>query len=422
MGARSEPTTAPPVPPTERREGLTGNGWRTRLLRPVAAPFLASRLVIWLVAVYAVLSLPEALRRTAPGALPRSVSDTGYVTDVWARWDSGNFVLVAQHGYDLPGHTLAAFYPLYPALVGLLGRLLLGNEVLAAVLVSLAAAVVSACLLYELARRRLGDSVALRAVVFLGVFPYALFLQAVYSESLFLALALGALLAAESRRMALAATLAGLSLLTRPTGVMVVAALAVLAWQSSDRRRSLAWLALAPAIFALYPLLLWQQLGRPFAFLHAEREWGRSFSPFGPLGGLWDGGRAAWFGLRQLLTGSAQHPYWTSIDPDRVALMNLENLAYVVAFTALSIVAWRRLGAAYGVYALGCIALALSAPSHTYPYPLLSFPRFALVIFPAFVALAAVARRPWLVAGIAGTGALLLGVNLLRWSAGHFIG
>ena len=101
--------------------------------------------------------------------------------------------------------------------------------------------------------------------------------------------------------------------------------------------------------------------------------------------------------------------------------MNLENLAYVLGFAALSVVAWRKLGAPYGVYALGCVALALSAPSTTYPYPLLSFPRFALVIFPAFVALAAVARRPWLVAAIAGTSLLLLGVNLLRWAAWQFI-
>ena len=222
--------------------------------------------------------------------------------------------------------------------------------------------------------------------------------------------------------MSLAATFAGLALLTRPTGAAVVAGLAVVAWQGADRLRDLARVAIAPAIFALYPLLLWQQTGEPFAFLHAERHWGRSISPYGPLAGLWDGARAAWFGARQLLSGSAAHPFWTSVDPDRVALMNLENLVYVLGFAVLSVVAWRMLGAAYGVYSLCCVGLALSAPSTTYPYPLLSFPRFALVIFPAFIALAAIVRRPWLVAGVAGTGLLLLGVNLMRWAAWQFIG
>ena len=323
------------------------------------------------------------LRDGPPEDDPLVTRDLGWLNDVWSRWDSGNFLVIAEHGYDNPlGKGSAAFYPLYPALVGLLGRALLGHYIVAGVLVSLAACVVAACVLYELARGRLGDLVGLRAVVFLGVFPYALFLQAVYSEGVFLALALGAFLAADRRRMALAAALAGFAMLTRPTGAALIAGLAILAWQNDDRWRDLARLLIAPAMFALYPLLLWQQTGSPFPFVHAERIWGRSISLYGPFAGLWDGARAAWFGARQLLSGSAAHPYWTSVDPDRVALMNLENLAYVVAFTALSVVAWRKLGAPYGVYSLVCIALALSAPSTTYPYPLLSFPRFALLDLP----------------------------------------
>ena len=411
----AHPQPNQPPTTTERDAGIRARS----LLRPVALPFLASRLVIWLVAVFALLVLPAALR-IAPGE--DSVGDLNPLTGIWARWDTGHLVSIAEHFYANPGgRGSAAFYPLYPAVVGLLGRILLGNYVLAGVLVSLAASVVAACLLYELARRRLGDSVALRAVVFLGVFPYALFLQAVYTESLFLALALAAFLAAERQRMAPAAALAGLALLTRPTGFAVILGLGVLAWQGGDRLSDLARLLIAPAVFAVYPLLLWHQTGEPFAFLHAERLWGRSISPLGPLAGIWDGARAAWFGVRQLLSGTAEHPFWTSVDPDRVAVMNLEAMAYAVLFTVLSVIAWRRVGAAYGVYALACVLAALSAPSATFPYPLLSFPRFALVIFPAFIALAAVARRPWLVAGIAGTSALLLGVNLLRWAAWQFI-
>ena len=373
------------------------------LVQPVGLPFLGSRLVVWLVMVFSFLSLGPALRAGGHEDVPAYTSDLGWSTDVWARWDSVSFLEIAQHGYGgALGDSSAAFYPLYPALVGVLGRVLLGHYVLAGVLVSLTACVAAACLLYELARYRLGDGVALRAVVFLGVFPYALFLQTVYSEGLFLTLALGTFLAAERRRMALAAVLAGLALLTRPT-------------------RALACLLVVPLIFALYPLVLWQQTGKPFGFLHAERLWGRSISPWGPLAGAWQGSRAAWFGARQLVSGTAQHPFWTSVEPDRVAVMNLENLAYVALFTALGVIAWRRLGAAYGVYALGCVALALSAPSQTYPYPLLSFPRFALVIFPAFIALATLTQRPRLAAAVAGTGALLLGVNLLRWAAWQFI-
>jgi Gpi18-like mannosyltransferase len=129
--------------------------------------------------------------------------------------------------------------------LGVVERALLGHYVLAGVLVSLAACVAAACLLYELARYLLGDGVALRSVVFLGVFPYALFLQTFYSEGLFLALALGTFLAA---------VLARLPLLTRPTGAVMVVALAILAWRSRDRARALAWPLVVPLIFALYRL------------------------------------------------------------------------------------------------------------------------------------------------------------------------
>ena len=101
--------------------------------------------------------------------------------------------------------------------------------------------------------------------------------------------------------------------------------------------------------------------------------------------------------------------------------MNLENLAYVVLFADSP--SWPGASSALRTASMrSAVSSPLSAPSTTYPYPLLSFPRFALVIFPAFIALAAVARQPWLVVGIAGTGTLLLGVNLLRWAAWQFIG
>jgi hypothetical protein len=393
------------------------------IARAVGVPFLVSRMAVWFVLVFAALSVPTAFRIPPPEDVPAYTRDLGWVTDLWARWDSVAYLAVAEHGYDDPlNKASAAFYPLYSLLVGIVGRALFGHYVLAALLVSLAASVAAACLLYELARMHLGHSVALRAIVFLGVFPYVLFLQAIYSEALFLSLALAAFVAAERQKMTLAAVLAGCCLLTRPTGIAVFAALLVFAWRGRDRVAGLLRLMIAPAMFTLYPLLLWHQLREPLGFLHAQRLWGRSVSPEGPLAGLWQGGRAAWFGARQLISGTFEHPLGTSIDPDRIALMNLEIFFYVIVFTVLSVIAWRRLSAPYGLYAFGCLALALSAPSSTYPYPLLSFPRFAVVIFPAFIALAVVARRPSLVAGIVGMSTLLLGVNLVRWAAWQFIG
>ena len=74
---------------------------------------------------------------------------------------------------------------------------------------------------------------------------------------------------------------------------------------------------------------------------------------------------------------------------------------------------WRRLGAAYGVFVLASLALPLSDPLPG--SPLLSMPRFALGVFPVFLALGLLGERPRLNTGILATCALLLGINLARW-------
>src|SRR5207248_529687 len=101
-------------------------------------------------------------------------------------------------------------------------------------------------------------------------------------------------------------------------------------------------------------------------------------------------------GVEQLASGSHTHRYWTAVqnsDPIRVATLNLENLAFLALFVALTVIAWRRFGAPYGLFATLSLAIPLSVPSSR--WPLLSIPRFGLTIFPLFLALAVVAAdRP----------------------------
>ena len=47
--------------------------------------------------------------------------------------------------------------------------------------------------------------------------------------------------------------------------------------------------------------------------------------------------------------------------------------------------------------------------------PLLSMPRFALGVFPVFLALGILGSRPRLNTGILATCGVLLGINLARW-------
>ena len=390
---------------------------------PAPEIFLWSRLAIWSAALFSFfVFVPNRHPRAAVWDRPKLTHDLGAITDVWARWDSVWFLRIAEHGYGSAEGAAAAFYPLYPAAVALLGRVLFGHYVLAGILVSLAASFASFLLLYRIAEERLGADGARRAVLYLAVFPFALFLQAVYSESLYLLLTLAAFMLAERGRFLAAGGVTGLALLTRPTAAALLPALALLAWQERDRVRALASLAVAPLLFAVYPLYLWAAEGDPWQFLHAQRLWNRHLSPAGPLGGIWDGLRAGWAGIEQLASGSHTHVYWTPVqdsDPIRVAVLNLEALAFLVLFVVLAVIAWRRFGAPYGLFAALSLAIPLSVPSER--WPLLSLPRFGLTIFPLFLALAVLGGRPRAHTAIVAVSSLLLGVSVAQWALWQWV-
>jgi len=357
--------------------------------------------LIWLAAIFAFLWFEPNRHPLADRWDSPLMHQLGYGIDVWARWDSAFFLRIAEQGYD---GTSAAFYPLYPAAVAAVGWVLAGQYVLAGVLVSLAACLGWFLLLYRLTEAKLGADAARRTVVYLAICPMALFLGAVYSESLYLLLAVSAFALAERGRFLPAGVAVGLAILTRATGVALLPALALLAW---PRRRELLELAVALPIAAVYPLVLWRQVGDPWAFWGAQDLWHRHLSWAGPLGGIWDGVRALW------------GPTPSGAAPMHASAVNIEGALALAVCVVLTVVAWRRVGAAYGLFAALSLAIPLSLPSSR--WPLLSLPRFGLVIFPLFMALATIGARPRAHTVIVAASALLLGVAVTQWALWQWV-
>jgi hypothetical protein len=238
--------------------------------------------------------------------------------------------------------------------------------------------------LHRLALIELGEGPARAAVWLLACFPAAFFLSAVYSESLFLVLSLGSVYAARTGRWWWAGALGALAAATRSAGVVLLVPLALLWWTRSPRRpRDLAALALVPAGLAAYCAGLALAGLDPGAPFHAQEQWFRHFA--GPFAGIWDGAVAAWDGARQLLSGSRVPVYFTKAggDPYVNAAHNLELFATLAAVVPMVAGALRRLPLAYGAYAVVALALPLSWPVE--PQPLMSLPRFVLVLFPLFL-------------------------------------
>jgi len=375
-----------------------------------------SRAAVWLIAAVAAAALaPDHPRAHGP-----TPGGHGYWYRLWANWDGAWFAQIAHHGYGTNAGS-AAFYPLYPGLVGVVGRIFAGNYVAAGIVVSLAAAAASFVLLRKLTALELGDVVARRATIVLALFPLTFFLQAVYSEALFLTLSLAAFYFARRERWAVAAVSIALAFLTRPAAFAVWIGVLVLAWQSPLRRRALTWVVPSPLAFGIYPLILQWRVDDALAFAHDEKYWHRTLSPYGPLGGIVEGAKAAAHGLHAIVATSTP-PDWTypaNLSLKAVAAVNVEAFLWLLVFAALTVVVWRRLGVAYGVFALLSLLLPLSEPWNV--FPLFSLPRFGLVVFPFFIALALLASTRNRAAALAAVGVAYLAFDVVRWALWYWV-
>ncbi|GAB1642627.1 membrane protein [Krasilnikovia sp. MM14-A1259] len=305
-------------------------------------------------------------------------------------WDAGWFLRVAVNGYphgytysvdgSMEGNGLA-FFPLYPMLIRAVAAL--GVEPpTAAIAVSWLASIGAAVALHLLGTslyanlRGSSPTTGRRAgwalVAICCAAPVSVVLSMAYSESLFLALVTGMLVAAH-RRVWWAAGLLGLcAALTRPTGVAAALALAVAALlelRRPDARRR--WRPVAAALVALagVPAFLgwvgWRVGDATAWFRIQSAGWGTSF----------DYGRStvAFVG-RTLSTGEG----WVAVS---VALLLLVALA--AAGVALAGRPWLPL-AVYGVVAM---ALVYGQAGFYHSKPRLLLP-VLLTLLPAVIAAA----------------------------------
>lgn len=296
--------------------------------------------------------------------------------NVWARWDTSWYLKIAAFGYD-PVNGTTAYLPLYPFLIAALGALT-GDFMLSALIVSNLAALAVFILFYEVARvEGLNSSQAGFAVVSLAIFPTAFFFFAAYTDSLFMAFALGAWLSARYKHWLTTGILSGLATLTRMQGVLLMPVLGLLwlrevggfqflepaSWRKSlTNLRDNSWLGL------LLPGMVF--LGWNF-YLGASglgampdmlvTHWGIRTVP--PWTGVW------LFLIRLFTTRRVFVDY-----------IDLGTLIFIIIFL---IYGARRLDPMLSLYSW--LNLALFFMRGTPPHLLDSFSRYMLAVFPAFL-------------------------------------
>nr|WP_238422874.1 hypothetical protein [Gordonia sp. 'Campus'] len=333
-------------------------------------------------------------------------------------WDGQWMLAIATHGYDGVPYALTdargihtvdtayAFFPGYPYLVGAIAKLPGVSPFGAAISVNLVLGCVAAvgaarlgmvCARLMARRSLLGSSsergtgwlsarspigpapergTGLFLVVLFAATPMSIVLNMAYTEALFCALAVWALVGVLERRWLLAGTMAAISGLCRPTaavviGVVILAAILFL-WRSGDavsrraRMRAAIAIVISPLGYLAYLGVVWAHTGSPTGWFRIQTEgWDTEF----------DWGVAALRFVNEMLVHSAE------IAPVATSWIVLGTIAM------LGVAAWARLPWPVLLYGSLLVAQIVLSSGLMMSRPRLLLPAFVLLI-PLAMALA----------------------------------
>lgn len=244
---------------------------------PALVAFAASRIL-----VLAIIFLSSHVIRSSDLEPPRAM------ITVLTHWDGAWYMSVAQQGYNyIPGQqSNMAFFPFYPLLVWLADQIVPDIR-MAAVLVSHVLFLVAALLFQRLVELDYNRRIVRASLYFLMFTPVSFYFSSAYSESTFLCLAVGCLLAARLRYWLIAGLCGMLLTATRNIGFFIAVPLFMeyvrQMWRPEIGIRSLIhWrvllLGLVPLGLIAFMAYCYGRYDDPFAYVHASAAWGRKLA------------------------------------------------------------------------------------------------------------------------------------------------
>ena len=291
------------------------------------------------------------------------------------KWDAPHYVDIAKNWYSSSGDAanFIVFFPFYPILIHLF-TFNFDYAILSALLISIICSVIAFIYLYKLAKLEFNEGVAVKAVLFLSIFPTAYFLSAPYTEGLFYALVIASIYYARLGKWQLAGVISFFSALTRLAGLLLFPVLVVeyfhqKGWKLKKIDKNVTWTFSALTGFLVYLNINYQVTGNPFTFLTVEAaHWSNSFDP------------------RSGLTGAYS---WatTASYPSNVTIGIAPIVFAIFGLAMIGVSIWRRLRPVYVVYMVLSWGLAISTSWW------ISVPRYIMAMFPMFMLFGLLTRK-----------------------------
>lgn len=296
------------------------------------------------------------------------------LTKIHSQWDSDWYLSIVKNGYTIDeNNTLSniVFFPIYPALIKTVTSFSGLDPSLSGWSISCVFIFLSAICLFKLATEFHKESDPVLSVSLMLLFPTAFFLNAVYTESLFLFLSVTSFYLTMKRHYFSSACIGLLASLTRITGVLLFVPLLIqLFTQEGFTKKAIkksSYFLLIPIGLLSFFAFHWIRFGDFFLFFKIESAWGRSFS------------------------FNADHFMFDS----SASITNfLLDASYFIFIAVISLILLRKKMFAYATYVISTVVVAVSTGT------LMSIGRYILVLFPIYLVGASlqntVARHTWI--------------------------
>jgi len=308
--------------------------------------------------------------------------------DIWGVWDSGWYLSIAMNGYsaqtDLLGQANYNFFPLYPMLMRLLGHVI-DNYYIAGIIISNISLLISCIFMYKLTELDENKDTALRSVKFLFLFPTAYILSGVFTESLFLALALACFYYARKGNWFLVGALGFCLSLTRSIGVLIIVPVLYEYLKSKTISKDILYLLLIPTGIFVWMAFNYFLTGDFLAFVHSQQSgWGRSLA--NPLTIIYNG----------------------LID---LNIVKFFEATFTIISLSILILCYNKIRFSYWIFGMFTLITPLLTGID-------SMPRYALVVFPFYILFAQMTKERYIDDIFTILLALLQGCLMVFWSNG----